>query len=207
MFGSIKSYFSGLNQRFVEALPRDKGTIIGGIIGAAYTSIRSLYTESPINIPLAGNTDLITSASSRFILGTLVGGIAGSNFGNRYGQIAEQFLEKPKQPPQPMNNQTFMMYTSPFIFGVAANIIMFCFDVPGGSPFFGSTRELSTAELYILATLNGLFVGGTIGYRGGKFIDFVTGGKLIADFGLYSGYKRLTNKEPAGYMSLPAFAS
>jgi hypothetical protein len=82
-----------------------------------------------------------------------------------------------------------MMKTWPLLMSVAANAVMFTLPVAGGNPIFATVRLLSKPELIILTTGNGAFVGGTIAHRIGKTLDMVTGGTLVADFGLYSGYR------------------
>lgn len=192
MLGRIKSYCFGLKERLSNATSPDKGMIAGGLTGSIYSAIRAALTPpAPLNLPLTGNM-LLATASTRFIFGALLGGFAGSTMGNRYGQIYDKFVQTTDSIEENENakldNQTFMMRTMPFVFAIAANAVIICYPVPGGNPIFGILSVLSTTELHTLTTLNGLFVGGTIGHRGGKFIDYFTNQTLIADFGLTRVY-------------------
>jgi hypothetical protein len=195
LFGAIKNYVKGVCSRFTSASRRDQGIVVGGLAGATYTSLRALYTvAAELNVPLAGRV-AIANPLTRAGVGLLVGYLGGSTMFNRYGQIAEAFegtaADMQTGPDGEMNNLTFMMKTWPFIISVAANLVMFAFPVPGGSPIFATIRVLSTTELGILTTLNGLFVGGTFAHRIGKTLDMITGGQLVADFGIFTAGRKI----------------
>lgn len=197
-FQAIKDYGYGLYQRFINAARPDQGMITVGIAGGTYTAIRASLTAVGLNVPLIGGVTL-GAVASRFFLGGLVGGIASATYGNRYGQIVDAL----KPTENDLNNQAFMMRTMPVICGAAAEALIYAIPVVGGNPIFITLRVLSTTELHLLTVLNGIFVGGTLGYRGGKFVDWLTNGKLVADFGLFSGYKFVKNKLTAASETTP----
>ena len=185
MFTRITNYLQNLKSRFTAAPHNDRSMMISMSTGAIYTAIRAATTDAPVNIPLAGNVKEL-STTARLLLGSYVGAYIGSNLGNRYGQIVHAFQQISDTP---INNELFLMRTLPILFAFGADIYLAYCDFYGGNPFFGSLDSFTSAELYILTTLNAAYVGGTIAYRLGRTLDYITDKQLVADLGLFSAIK------------------
>lgn len=188
MFTRVSEYFTELKNRFIASPHNDRSMMLTMVTSGIYTAIRAANTDAPVNIPLVGNTQDI-STTTRVFAGLYVGSFIGSNFGNRFGQILDAF-ENSKNIP--LNNELFLLRTLPILFAIGVDAYLVWTGDYGGNPLFGSLDTFTTGELYVLTALNAAYVGGTIAMRAGRSLDLLTNKQLVADFGIYSASKKLS---------------
>ncbi|MCD6047399.1 MAG: hypothetical protein K0S08_1046 [Gammaproteobacteria bacterium] len=182
---NVYNFFSGLGSRFKQKTHAEQGLIAGGLTGAIYVAIRAAFSE--ISIPLIGE-DISLQVSARCIAGLLTGRYYGNSIGNRLGETIDIWRNAGSQPDlsqvnESINNRIFLSKILPFLFAGFADFAVAYWKDYGGKPIFDFIN-LSSAEIYIFATLYGAYVGATIATREGRFFDFLSDEKLFIDFGV-----------------------